>query len=326
MEFQLAGELLAGLSQQFPANAEIQFHQGLLLATQSPETSLGLLRLANELAPEGNSIALELIRTIEDARVVDNDAYALAQVGQVMAKYGYWSYATRAFQAAIDLEPTYADAHAFLGLSLDEMGENGFDSYQRAIELADDLALPYIYLGMHWLRNGYPEIALTKFEKALQLEPENPIVVVQIGHSYELMGETEYALDAYLAATELSPQNPTFWLILAQASLNAERNISMIGQPAARNAVALDPDNASAVDALGYSYYLQGDLDYADRLISQAVGLDPHNPLIQYHLGLLRAAQNKYFESKAAFEMAVRLDPQGSVGGLAQRVLDTITQ
>ena len=56
---------------------------------------------------------------------------------KVTAKYGYWSYAARAFQAAIELEPTYAEAHAFLGLSLDEMGKNGFDAYQRAIELAE---------------------------------------------------------------------------------------------------------------------------------------------------------------------------------------------
>jgi tetratricopeptide (TPR) repeat protein len=100
----------------------------------------------------------------------------------------------------------------------------------------------------------------------------------------------------------------------------------MIGQPAARNAVALDPENPNAVDALGYSYYLQGDLDYADRLITRAVELDPLNPHTQYHLGLLRAAQNEYLDSKAAFEMAIRLDPNGSVGTLAERALETISQ
>jgi tetratricopeptide (TPR) repeat protein len=326
MEFQLAGEFLAKLSLQLPTNAEIQFHQGLLLATVSPETSLGLLRLANELAPSGNSIGLELVRTIEDSRVVESEAYALAQVGQVLAKYGFWPYAARAFRSAIEWEPTYADAHAFLGLALDEMGENGYEAYQHAIDFAGDNALPHIYLGMHWLRNGYPEIALTKFERASELEPDNPIIAIQIGHSYELMGEIEIALDAYRIATEISPQNPAFWLILAQASLSNERNVLMIGQPAARNAVALDPENPNAVDALGYSYYLQGDLDYADRLITRAVELDPLNPHTQYHLGLLRAAQNEYLDSKAAFEMAIRLDPNGSVGTLAERALETISQ
>lgn len=325
-EYPLASKALIELSKVLPADAEIQFLHGLLLATSMPETSLAYLRMSNELAIDGNAIAIELVRTIEDSRIAESEAYTLAQVGQVLTKHGYWSSAARAFQIATELEPTYSDAFMFLGLSLDEMGENGFEPLQHAIDLANDQALPYVYLGIHWLRNGSPEKALENFELAAGLEPENPITIVQIGHAHEFLGELDTAMDAYRAATELAPQDPTFWIILAQASLGHEFNVDNIGQPAARNALALDPDNPTAVDALGYSYYLLGDLDYADRLISRATTLNPLNPNIQYHLGLLRASQNHYQESHAAFEMALLLDPEGGIGELAKRALDTISR
>lgn len=325
-DFLLADEALKALSEELPADPEVQFFHGLILATKEPEASLAYLRLSDELMLEKNPIALELVRRIEDARIVESEAYTLAQAGQVLAKYGYWGFAANAFQNALEIEPTYVDAHTFLGLSLDELGGTGFESYQRAIELADNQALPHIYLGMHWMRNGYPEIALEKFEKAKELEPENPIVNVQIGNAYEMLGEIEIAIEAYRIATELSPQDSTFWIVLAQASLNHEFHVATMGQPAARNAVALEPDNALAVDALAYSYYLLGDFDYADRLITKAIDLDPLNPSIQYHLGLLRASQNQYQGTIAAFEMAALLDPDGSIGEMARRALETISQ
>jgi tetratricopeptide (TPR) repeat protein len=325
-DFPLARQALSELSKVLPADAEIQFLYGILLATSKPETSLAFLRLSNELEIDGNAIAIELVRTIEDSRIVESEAYTLAQVGQVLTKYGYWSYAASAFQLATELEPSYADAFMFLGLSLDEIGKNGLESFQHAIDLSNDQAIPYIYLGIHWLRNDSPDKALQNFELAARLDPENPIVTVQIGHVHEFQGEIELAMQAYRAATELAPQDPAFWIILAQASLGHEFNVAAIGQPAARNALALEPDNPVALDALGYSYFLLGDLDYADRLISRAIGLEPLNPLIQYHLGLLRASQNRYQQAQSAFELAFNLDPEGGIGKMAERALATISQ
>jgi tetratricopeptide (TPR) repeat protein len=222
-------QVIARLSQRRPSDAEIQFLRGLLLAISSPQSSTGTLRLANELSPQGIPLALELVRTIEDARIIDNQAYTLAQVGQVLAKYSEWNFAARAFQAAIVFEPSYADAYIFLGLSLDELGKDGLESYQQAIELNPDGALGYLYLGVYWLRNGSPDMAIENFERASDLEPENPMIAVQMGHAFEIKGEIETALNAYRAATELEPQDGTLWLILAQVSLHHEFNIAGIG-------------------------------------------------------------------------------------------------
>jgi lipoprotein NlpI len=76
---------------------------------------------------------------------------------------------------------------------------------------------------------------------------------------------------------------------------------------------------------LGYSYYLLGDFDYAERMITRALELDPLSPQVQYHLGVLKASQNQFQSSTAAFEMALLLDPEGEIGELAQRALETIS-
>lgn len=325
-EFHLASEAISGLTQLMPADFEMQFFRGLILATSDPERALSFLRFTDEITPGGNPVALELVRTIEDARFERSEAYTLAEVGQVLAKHGYWNYAVNAFQSAIEIEPTYADAHTFLGLALDEIGKNGYQSYQHAIDLAPENSLAYIYLGIHWLRNGFPELALSKFESARELEPRSAIIAVQIAHAYELLGEVEIAIDAYQIATEFAPQNSTFWALLAQASLNHEYAIENIGLPAARNAVAINPKSGMAYDALGYYYYLLGDFDFSDRFLTRAVELEPLNPSIQYHIGILRASQDQYLDSKAAFEMAFFLDPEGSIGEMARRALETISQ
>ncbi|MCK5645982.1 MAG: tetratricopeptide repeat protein [Anaerolineales bacterium] len=324
--YHLAIEAISDLTQLKPADFEMQFFRSLILATSDPERSLSFLRLTDEITPAGKPLALELVRTIENARFEESEAFTLAEVGHLLTKHGYWNYAINAFQSAIEIEPTYADAHAFLGLALDEIGKSGYQSYQHAIDLAPENSLAYIYLGIHLLRNGFPELALSKFETARELEPRNPIIAVQIAHAYELLGEVEIAIDTYKIATEFAPQNSTFWVLLAQASLNHEYNTENIGLPAARNAVAISPKSGMALDALGYCYYLLGDFDFSDRFLTRAVELEPLNPSIQYHIGILRASQDQYLDSKAAFEMALFLDPDGSIGKMAKRALETISQ
>ena len=100
-------------------------------------------------------------------------------------------------------------------------------------------------------------------------------------------------MSAYRDAAELVPYNPDFWLLVAQYTLSKEIGVQSIALPAARNALALKPRNAEGLDALGYGYYLLGNFPMAERLLSRSVQLDPSLALTQYHLGLLRLAQEQ---------------------------------
>jgi tetratricopeptide (TPR) repeat protein len=204
------------------------------------------------------------------------------------------------------------------------MDKNGIIQLLEAVKLAPDNAVPHLYLGMHWLQKSKYDMAMNEFERALELDPNNPAILVQVGAAYESQGELNLATQAYHAAAQVNPQNPNFWLLLANVSLKYEFEVSEIALPAARNALALNPDNAPSVDALGYSHYLLGDMVFAEKFIRRALELDPFLASAHYHLGLLQIQQHEDDAAIAAFQLAHDLDPDGKVGLLAQKSLEVI--
>ncbi|NIM93733.1 MAG: tetratricopeptide repeat protein [Anaerolineales bacterium] len=305
-----------------PSDPDLHYKYGIVTASHDPEKALASLRLADDLSPNGHEDAQYLIRIIEDARVAASPAYTLGSVGQVFAGQGEWALAIQAFQNAIAIEPTYVDALAYLGYSLDEIGEDGIDALRAAVRVDSKQALPHLYLGIHWLRHNNPDRALQEFEKAARLDADNPTIAAQIGEAYSASGDPASAIAAYRVAAELVPDIPTFWVLLAQMSLSHEYNIGEVALPAARNAVALNPQDPAALDALGYSHYLLGNLDDAERFIHRSILLDPMRPVTQYHFGMLKAIMGESDAALAAFRLAYHLDPEGWIGDIVKGYLE----
>lgn len=307
-----------------PSDAQNHYRLGMIIASRDPEMALAPLRLAFDLDSGGHSQARQLIQAIEDARAHQDPAYSLAVVGQHMVTMQEWTLAREAFQAAIAIQPDYIDARAYYGLCLDRSGGNGLEVLQEAVESGPDRPLPRLYLGIHWLQKHEFKLALEQFEYAAQLDPENAGIYAQIGQTYDIMGDIANAIEAYRIAAELAPQDPIFWLMLAQLSLNHEFRVETVGLPAARNALALNAADPKAMDALGFGYLLIGDLDYAERFLVRSLWLDPMQALTQYHFALLKATQNDLPAAAAALRFAQHLEPDGAIGDLAGRALQTI--
>jgi tetratricopeptide (TPR) repeat protein len=320
-----AEELVKSLSQAHPQNPEHHLLLGMIAATYDPEKALASLRLADDLTDNSNTRAQHLFRVIEDARAADHVAYSLAIVGQYFAGIGEWMLSVRSLQTATSIQPDYADAYAYLGLARDQVGENGIVELLKAVELSPEEVIPHLYLGMHWQLKNEFDMAFNEFEKASEIDPTNPAIAAQIGAVYEAKGEINTAIQAYRTAAEMDPQDANFWLLLAHICLEHELHVADIALPAARNAVALEPNNPNALEALGYSYYLLEDFNFAESFILRSIQLNPESALSQYHLGLLKIIQNEPSNAFAAFKMAYELDPEGSIGIRAQRALETIS-
>jgi tetratricopeptide (TPR) repeat protein len=322
--FDAAEDVLQTLTDIDPADPDLHFQLGALVATHSPKEALPHFRSALERSPQGHPWAEEFIQTIEDASETDSAAYTFAQVGQVFITVQMWEHAVLAFEEAVELQPEYVDALAFLGIALDHIGKDGLAELHRAAGLDPTHPIPHLYLGIHWSKRGELHRALAELERAARLDPQNPTVAIQIGEVYRKLGEQATAIDAYRIATEIAPGEAQYWLLLAQVSLMEEFQVNEIALPAARNALILEPDNPAAVDALGYGYFLLGDLKFAERFLLRAVQLDPSRVQSQYHLGLLMAALERSEPARAAFQMAISLDPDGNVGELARRAMENI--
>ena len=59
-------------------------------------------------------------------------------------------------------------------------------------------------------------------------------------------------------------------------------------------------------DTLGWLLYQKGNLDRAEKLISQAVNALPQNPQLRYHLGMVYQKQGKKAEARRELEQALK--------------------
>jgi tetratricopeptide (TPR) repeat protein len=305
-----------------PGDAQALKALAITVATRDPDGAEVLFRRGDQAAPEGDPLIRALIRTVDEAQAEGNPAYSLAQVGQVLAQNDEWVYASWAFRQALTADPDYVEARAYLGLSLDHTGGDGLPELEAAAAAAPGASQPHAYLGMHWRMKGEPSKALAELQTAARLAPEDPAIAAELAATYEALGDANSALAAYRMATDLAPRQSGFWLLLAGFSVRQELEIGLIGLPAARNAVALTPQDPAAWDELGDCYMLTGDLEMADRILSHAMELAPDRPMSLYHLGLLKLYQGDALAARSALERAVEGDPGGPVADLAQRALE----
>ncbi|MDT7540766.1 MAG: hypothetical protein QOE33_670 [Acidobacteriota bacterium] len=74
-----------------------------------------------------------------------------------------------------------------------------------------------------------------------------------------------------------------------------------------QRAVRSEPTNASYLDSLGWVYFKLGQLDEAERYLTDASRRNPHSPAIQEHVGDLLQRRGKQDEARAAWRKALSL-------------------
>jgi tetratricopeptide (TPR) repeat protein len=307
-----------------PDSAAALAAYGQALALTDPTAALDPLRQALALDPDASAITVALIRAIEDSRGAAEPAFPLAQVGQAFARQGMWQQARLTFSKALELEPDYVEAHAYLGLALDRLGGDGRAELQAAADAAPDAPLPASLLGLHWLERGEPDRALPLLARAAALSPEDPAYAAQHGAALAGTGNLQAALSEYQRAAELAPDNSTFWQLLTEFCLTNELNSDGACLRAARRAYLLDSSASTASD-LGYAHFLAGNLGVAGRLLRQAAKLEPDSARVHYRLGLLALAQANLTSARDELGQASRLDADGPIGDLARRALERAT-
>jgi len=72
-------------------------------------------------------------------------------------------------------------------------------------------------------------------------------------------------------------------------------------------AVALEPDNGSYVDSLGWTYYQLGRHEQARDILERAVRLEPADATLQEHLGDVYVALGQKERAREAYRRALEL-------------------
>jgi len=304
------------LVQSNPDDALAHERLGALLIGDDPAAIQHLFAARTDLAGQ-------LLGVLEEPGAVDSPAYTRALLGYVLFEAEEWALASYHFEQALYLDPSYPDAHAYLGCALDQMGHSreAWPHLLMAVSWAPDSVVARTFLGMHYVGQGDYAAARAEYEMAYDLDPTNPATCVAIGQTWAAERRYVAAEIWFSAAVALRPDDPALWKVLARFYL--DRHITFEGQAVAVTAKLLElaPDDAQAYDLRGWAAFQVGDYAAAQEYLLRAIDIDPTLATAHYHLGLLLDVQGETQEAQEAFVRVIDLDTTGALVPLVERAL-----
>lgn len=244
--------------------------------------------------------------------------------------------ARQMFEKALELDPQYAGAYAWLGWtyfydwlfqwSLDPQNlERAFELAQRARALDDSVPeahqlLSWVYL---WMKNQ-PEQALAEAERAITLDPNYADSYAILANVLSIVGRPQEAIGVAEKAVRLDPRGPGAAGYLYQLGVayqltgRLEEAIATLKQ-----ALMHDPNFQFAYTNLAGSYVWQWGwqlsqdpqgLEQAFEAAQKALALNDSFLWAHAALGAVYLSQKQHDRARAEAERAIALDPNLAVG------------
>ncbi|MBI3245729.1 MAG: tetratricopeptide repeat protein [Deltaproteobacteria bacterium] len=132
--------------------------------------------------------------------------------------------AQQLLEKAVELDPTYAEAYAALGLTYSNdwfLGWNrdfaqtvdrAFEVASKAVAIDDTLSRSHAILGFAYLWRKQYDQAIAEAQRAVTLDPNDANAYVNLAESLRFAGRSEEAIGLVEKAMRLNPQYPTWYL------------------------------------------------------------------------------------------------------------------
>jgi serine/threonine-protein kinase len=222
--------------------------------------------------------------------------------------------AIESFRTAIDLDPEFVMAHAWLGSALwskcliakdPKCSVQALESLEHAIELEDKLPEAHISLGLIHRSAGRHQEAVIEFERALELDPVNQDALEELANTYEAMKDLANAERVYRKAIEIRPD---YWLCYGNLGLfYRTRGRYQEAAEQFKKAIEIVPNNAWAHKVLGVIYYDMNRMDESVAMFERANELAPSYTGYS-NLATIYFMEGRYSDAARMYEVALALD------------------
>jgi Tfp pilus assembly protein PilF len=231
-----------------------------------------------------NSYALILLDQNRAKKAIKVLRKALAINGSMVAAHANLGHAHRmldlpaeaeaSYRNTLRINPTHDDALIHLALLLlanHRLAEIDFLPQLETGRVPENPGLAMVY-GLVALDQNAPEDAEILFRKALEKQPFSTELLVNLGLSLASQKKVTEARAAYEGALKLNPTT-------AEAHLNLADLLKYVDPSQARihltEVLKRTPDDKSAHDMLGFTWFMERDFDAAVEEFDRAIDIDP---------------------------------------------------
>lgn len=297
-----------------PAAAAARLASALQKAGRSAE-ALNAAQRAVAIEPENEEYTNQL------ANVTLQNILALREAGKRQ----------EAFDAAHAARERFPQAEVFARLEAMTLAEIGRVDDAAALIRSRIKGKPedyneYLTLATVYMDADRGADAVIAARKALELAPEDQAELVTqallvLSSAQERANDFKGAEDSLRHVLAKDPANPTalnnLGYFLTERGERLPEALQMI-----ERAVKSEPTNASFLDSLGWAHFKLGQLDEAERFLSDAAAHNPSSATIQEHLGDTLKARGKTDAARAAWRKALSLTNKPQVVARLKRKLE----
>ena len=250
------------------------------------------------------------IGTFEEARRLSPDDPAVASYlieADLAAKK--YSAAADAAKAALaqnpgDLRLTRLQAQA---LRYTGKIDQGIALLENALKAHGDEPIAYISLAQFYADTDHPAQAVKVLQDAQAKFPQDDSIAFELGTVFDKQKKFAEAEAAFRTVLSRDPENATalnyLGYMLAERGERLDESVNYLTK-----ALQIEPENGSYLDSLGWAYYKSDKLDLAEQNLKRAADQLRTNSVVQDHYGDVLLKLGRYDDAIAAYTRALNGD------------------
>lgn len=243
------------------------------------------------------------------ARCRPDDPGPVNNLGTHLLRSGSPKDALAAFEKAIRIDPTRAEARYNRALALQRLGRRpeAIEAYRALLADTPGHALAQNNLGVLLLESGDRAAAQEAFERAFQSDPAHPAPLLNLAEILRAEGRGEDAERLYRTALAADPRDTEARFALGRLLEASGRRLEAEGLY--HEILTLAPGHAMALNNLANLQKDRGEIAAAEENYRAAIAADPHCAPAHYNLATLLLSRGDAESATRHYRTALDIAP-----------------
>jgi tetratricopeptide (TPR) repeat protein len=278
------------------------------IKNKAPGNPSGYLRLGRLYTIQEN-MKMAIYELEEGYRTNPNSSSILTALVRLYLKEGRYDEAVDACRSLLKQNPNNPFAYNLLGEVYRSRKDTtkARSAYLKAIDIDPEWLPPHRNMLQLELSKGKKTQIIKNLSAEIRNAPKKATGYILLAQIHEISGDIQKAIEIYEQALK---ENPDMWIAANNLAFHLSEPIEETqdlkkARELVLKALEIKPGYVDALDTLGWIYYQSGDLNKAFGLIESAVSKKPNHPVINYHLGMVLHAKERYKEAEIALRKAL---------------------